>query len=120
MEKIIPAEKFAKFSELWTPKIVAGLNDSYIKFVKIKGEFVWHKHDNEDEMFFVYKGLLTLEFRDGSQTLEPGDFLVVPRGVEHRPVCAGEAHLMVIEPKTTLNTGDAVDSDYTVAEPEWI
>ena len=103
------AEKFALFDETWSPKIVAELNDAYVKVVKLEGEFVWHHHDDEDELFWVVSGRLRMELRDGEVILEPGELLVVPRGVEHRPVAEGETHVVLIEPKTTLNTGNVRD-----------
>lgn len=109
-------EKFAAFSEQWTPKIVAELNGQHVKLSKVKGEFVWHQHEHEDEMFLVHRGSLRLEFRDGAVTLNPGDFIVVPRGVEHRPVADEEVHIVLFEPAGTLNTGNVVDAK-TVREP---
>jgi mannose-6-phosphate isomerase-like protein (cupin superfamily) len=115
LEKVQVAEKFALFDEPWSPKIVAELNDAYVKVVKLEGEFVWHHHDDEDELFWVVSGRLRMEFRDGEVVLEPGEFLVVPKGVEHRPVAEGETHVVLIEPKTTLNTGN-VRNERTVDE----
>ena len=119
MDKINLGEKLGLIEERWSPKIVAELNDSYVKVVKLEGEFVWHKHENEDELFFVVSGRLLMRFRDCEIRLEPGELIVVPRGVEHMPVAPEEVHVMLVEPKTTLNTGETV-SDRTVAEPEWI
>ena len=119
VEKVNLAQKFTLFHERFQPKIVAALNDHQVKVVKVLGEFVWHKHDAEDELFLVVKGRLTIRFRDGDRTLEPGEFLVVPKGVEHMPVAREEAEVVLIEPATTLNTGDAV-SERTVAELDWI
>lgn len=107
MEKVNLAEKLALFSEHWSPKIVGELNGQHVKLVKFKGEFVWHKHDNEDEMFFVVKGSFRMEYRDKTITLNENEFLVVPKGVEHRPVADEEVCVMLFEPVTTLNTGDA-------------
>lgn len=112
MEKINPKEKFALFNDYWSPKIVGDLNDAYIKFAKFKGEFVWHKHDNEDELFFIIKGTLLIKFRDHDVILKEGEFIIVPKGVEHLPIAENEVHVMLIEPKSTLNTGD-VQSDLT-------
>lgn len=120
MNKIILKEKLTKFSDYWSPKIIAELNESYVKLAKLKGEFVWHKHDHEDEMFFVLDGMLTIQFHDKEVMLEPGDMIVIPKGIEHRPVADQEVAVMLIESKTTLNTGDVVDSEKTVHELEWI
>jgi mannose-6-phosphate isomerase-like protein (cupin superfamily) len=109
VEKINLGEKFALFDEPWSPKIVAELNDAYVKVVKLEGEFVWHHHDDEDELFWVVSGRLRMELRDGDVILEPGELLVVPKSVEHRPVAVGETHVVLIEPKTTLNTGNVRD-----------
>lgn len=106
MEKVNLSQKFSLFNEYWSPKIVGELNGSYLKLAKLKGEFVWHHHENEEEMFFVVKGCLTLRFRDRDVRLEPGEFLVIPRGVEHLPVAAEEVQVMLIEPVGTLNTGN--------------
>ncbi len=105
--KVDVAEKFARFEDHWSPKIVAELNGQHVKLVKFQGEFVWHRHDREDEMFFVVSGRFRIEFRDGDVELGPGQFLVIPRGVEHRPVADEEARVMLFEPASTLNTGDA-------------
>jgi mannose-6-phosphate isomerase-like protein (cupin superfamily) len=118
----MPAEKgnltakFAAFSEHWTPKIIAELNGQHVKLSKFKGEFVWHHHENEDEMFLVHRGTFRMEFRDRTVTLGPGDFIVVPRGVEHRPVSDEEVQVVLFEPAGTLNTGNTVDAK-TVANP---
>jgi len=109
LEKVEVAEKFALFDEPWSPKIVAELNDAYVKVVKLEGEFVWHHHDDEDELFWVVSGRLRMELRDGEVVLEAGELLVVPKGVEHRPVAEGETHVVLIEPKSTLNTGNVRD-----------
>ena len=119
LEKVEVAEKFALFDEPWSPKIVAELNDAYVKVVKLEGEFVWHHHDDEDELFWVVSGRLRMELRDGEVILDPGELLVVPKGVEHRPVAEGETHVVLIEPKTTLNTGNVRD-ERTVDELERI
>ena len=115
LEKVNPGEKLALFDERWSPKIVAELNDAYVKVVKLEGEFVWHHHDDEDELFWVVSGRLRMELRDGEVLLDPGELLVVPKGVEHRPVADGETHVVLIEPKTTLNTGN-VRGERTVDE----
>jgi mannose-6-phosphate isomerase-like protein (cupin superfamily) len=109
------AEKLTRFDDRWNPRIVADLNDSHVKLVKVQGEFVWHQHADEDELFLVLKGRLIIELRDGSVTLGPGEMAVIPRGVEHRPVAAEEVHLMLIEPKGIRHTGD-VESELTVHE----
>ncbi len=119
MEKVNIKHKFELFAEHWSPKIIGELNDSYIKVAKLEGEFVWHRHENEDEMFLVVKGSLLLKFRDREVRLEEGEFLVVPRGVEHLPVAEEEVHLLMIEPKTTLNTGD-LKNERTVEPPPHI
>ncbi len=103
------AEADSSFQEYWSPKVVGALNENYLKVVKVKGEFVWHKHDDDDELFLVLKGRLVIQLRDQDITLNEGDFLVVPKGVEHRPVAADEAHVLLVEPKTVVNTGDATD-----------
>jgi mannose-6-phosphate isomerase-like protein (cupin superfamily) len=113
--KINLAEKFARFTDQWSPKIVADLNDSHVKLAKVQGEFVWHQHAEEDELFIVVQGELTIELRDGQVMLGPGEMIVIPRGVEHRPVAKEEVHLMLIEPKATRHTGDVV-SERTVHE----
>jgi mannose-6-phosphate isomerase-like protein (cupin superfamily) len=119
LEKVDLAQKLSLFDEQWSPKIVAELNDAYVKVVKLEGEFVWHHHDDEDELFLVVSGRLRMELRDGEVALEPGELLVVPKGVEHRPVADGEAHVVLIEPKTTLNTGN-VRNERTVEQLERI
>jgi len=107
MEKVNLAQKLALFSDHYSPKVVGDLNDHQVKLVKLKGEFVWHKHDAEDEMFLVVSGRLTIRFRDGDVDLEPGEMVIVPKGVEHMPVAEEECSVMLIEPATTLNTGNA-------------
>jgi mannose-6-phosphate isomerase-like protein (cupin superfamily) len=106
MDKVNLAEKLGRFSEQWSPKIVAELNGQLVKLVKFLGEFVWHKHDTEDELFLVVKGRFRMEFRDRHVWIEEGELIVVPRGVEHRPVAESEAHVLLFEPATALNTGD--------------
>ncbi|MEO6405430.1 MAG: cupin domain-containing protein [Ferruginibacter sp.] len=106
MEKINIAAKLSLFNDYWNPRIAGELNGQQIKLVKFKGEFAWHKHDKEDEMFFVVKGSFNIEFRDKIIELNQGEFLIVPRGVEHRPVAVEEVSVMLFEPATTLNTGD--------------
>jgi len=106
MPKVNLREKLALFSEYWQPKIVGELNGQLVKLVKFNGPFVWHHHDNEDELFFVITGRFRMEFRDHFAWMEQGDFLIVPRGVDHRPVAEEEAHVMLFEPTSTLNTGN--------------
>ncbi|WP_429842202.1 cupin domain-containing protein [Brevibacillus sp. FIR094] len=119
MEKVNVAEKFTLFHQYWNPKIAGEINDSYVKLAKLKGEFVWHQHENEDEMFFVVKGKLLIKFRDKDVWLNEGEFLIVPKGVEHMPVAEEEVHVLLLEPKTTLNTGDQVN-EKTVTDLETI
>ena len=107
-DKINLSQKLSLFREYWSPKIVGELNDSYIKLAKLKGEFDWHHHDNEDELFFVVKGQLTIKFRDKDVMLDAGELIVIPKGVDHLPVAAEEVQVMLIEPKGTLNTGNVV------------
>ncbi|MFH1230588.1 MAG: cupin domain-containing protein [Planctomycetota bacterium] len=106
MEKVNIKEKFKQIKEYWKPHIVAELNGQQVKLDKLKGEFVWHHHENEDEMFLVVKGRFRMEFRARNLWLEEGEFIVVPRGVEHRPVAEKETHILLFEPKSTLNTGN--------------
>jgi mannose-6-phosphate isomerase-like protein (cupin superfamily) len=119
VEKVSLSEKLSAFSDTWRPRIVGELNGQQVKLVKVRGEFVWHRHAGEDEMFLVLRGHLTLELRDGKVDLDEGEFCIVPRGVEHRPLARGEAHLLLFEPASTLNTGD-VTNERTVADPERI
>jgi mannose-6-phosphate isomerase-like protein (cupin superfamily) len=140
MERVNLAEKFKKFNEYWSPKIVGQLNDSHVKIAKLKGEFVWHNHAEEDELFLVIKGHLVIKLRDNTggarlraqragesascvkETeihLDEGEFAIVPRGIEHLPVTEEEVHVLLIEPKSALNTGNVTD-DRTVPNPEWI
>jgi mannose-6-phosphate isomerase-like protein (cupin superfamily) len=119
MDKVNLAEKLALFSAHWKPKIVGELNGQHVKLVKLKGPFVWHHHDNEDELFLVIKGRFRMEFRDRQIWLEEGEFLIVPRGVEHRPVADEESHVLLFEPASTLNTGN-VQNERTVPQLERI
>ena len=114
IEKVNLAHKFSLFQDHWSPKIAGELNDSYVKLAKLKGEFVWHHHEMEDELFLVVKGKLLIKLRDQDIWLEEGEFLIIPRGVEHLPIAEEEAHVMLLEPKSTLNTGD-VQNERTVA-----
>jgi mannose-6-phosphate isomerase-like protein (cupin superfamily) len=115
IERVNLAQKFGLFEEYWSPRIAGELNDSYVKLVKLKGEFVWHQHDTEDELFLVVKGHLTIKLRDQDVELDPGEFVIIPRRVEHLPVAAEEVHVLLLEPKSTLNTGN-VQSERTVAD----
>ena len=116
MNKINLAEKFAAFSEHWSPRIVGELNGQHVKLSKFKGAFIWHHHDDEDELFLVHRGRFRMEFRDRTVELGPGDFLIVPRGVEHRPVSDEEVEVVLFEPAGTLNTGNVTNAR-TVANP---
>ena len=119
MEKVNLLQKFELFSEYWSPKIVGELNGQQVKLVKFKGPFTWHHHDNEDELFLMVKGRFRMELRDGDIWLDEGDFLVVPRGVEHRPVADEEVHVLLFEPASTLNTGN-IENERTRRELERI
>lgn len=112
-------EKVAKIQDFWDPKIVAQVNDSYLKLVKVRGEYVWHRHDREDELFLVLRGHLTVQFRDRDVRLKEGELVVVPKGVEHRPVAAAAADVLLIEPTTTLNTGNVREAR-TQEKLDWI
>jgi mannose-6-phosphate isomerase-like protein (cupin superfamily) len=112
-------EKLSKFSEQWSPKIVAQMNDYHFKVVKVEGEFVWHDHPERDEVFLVLHGKLEIQFRDGSVKLKEGEMFVVPKGVAHKPVAEQECHILLIEPAGTVNTGDVV-SDRAAANDVWI
>jgi len=115
MDAINIRDKFSSFSEYWKPKILGEVNDCMLKAVKVKGEFLWHHHDQEDELFYVVKGTLRMKFRDRETIVREGEFVIVPRGVEHLPVADEEAHLLLIEPKSTLNTGNVIN-ERTVAQ----
>ena len=119
MDKINLLQKFSLFSDQWSPKLVAELNGQHVKLAKLEGPFIWHHHETEDELFMVIKGRLKMELRDGDIVLEEGEMLVVPRGIEHRPVAEEEVWLMMFEPASTLNTGNA-GGERTVAELETI
>lgn len=112
------SQKFDLFKETWSPRIVGELNDSYVKLAKLHGEFVWHQHENEDELFLVVKGKLIIKLRDGDLWLGEGEFVIIPKGVEHCPVAEEEVHLLLLEPKSTRNTGD-LQNERTV-EAQWI
>ena len=119
MEKINLAEKLSRFSDHWSPKIIAALNGQHVKLVKFRGEFVWHQHEHEDELFYVVTGAFRMEFRDRTVALRAGEMLVVPRGVEHRPVADAEVAVLLFEPAATVNTGSAGGAR-TVARPDWL
>ena len=119
MEKVNLAEKLSAFEDRWHPRIVGELNGQHVKLVKVKGEFIWHRHEAEDELFLVVKGRLRIELRDRAVELKEGEFLIVPAGVEHRPVAEEECHLLLFEPATTLNTGN-VRNERTVEDLERI
>ena len=119
MNRVNLAEKFRQFNEHWSPKIVGELNDSYVKLVKVQGEFVWHHHELEDELFLVVKGRLLLKFLDRDVSVGEGEFIIVPRGVEHRPFAEAECEVMLFEPTSTLNTGN-VEDEFTRKQLETI
>ena len=112
-------EKFSRFSKLWSPRVIAEMNDYQFKLVKVQGEFVWHDHPETDEVFIVINGVLDIEFRDGKVTLESGEMFVIPKGVEHRPVAKKECKMMLIEPKGVVNTGDA-GGQWTAENDVWV
>ena len=118
MQKVNVAQKFTLFNDYWRPKIAGELNDSYVKLVKLKGEFIWHHHEAEDELFLVVKGKLLIQLREQDIWLNEGEFVIIPKGVEHKPVAEEECHLLLLEPKTTVNTGN-VQNERTAAEA-WI
>ena len=106
VKKINIEQKLSLFKDHWNPRIIGELNKQHVKLAKIKGEFIWHKHDKEDEMFFVLKGTLKIEFRDRIETIRENEIIIVPKGVEHRPIAEKEVSIMLFEPATTINTGD--------------
>lgn len=114
IEKVSLADKLGSFNDHWSPKIVGELNDSFVKLVKLKGEFVWHHHDTEDELFLVLKGSLLMKLNDRDIRVEEGEFIIIPRGVEHLPVADEETHVLLLEPRSTLNTGN-VENERTRA-----
>lgn len=113
MDKVSLSDKFARFSEHWRPKVVASLNGQEVKLVKVQGIFPWHHHEHEDEMFLVWRGRFRVEYRDRVVDMGPGEFVVVPRGVEHRTAADAEAEVLIFEPSEVVNTGDAPASDFT-------
>jgi mannose-6-phosphate isomerase-like protein (cupin superfamily) len=117
MHTINLKEKFAKFDDCWNPRVIGEVNDCAVKIVKLEGEFIWHHHDKEDELFLVVKGMLRMKFRDHESVVHEGEFIIVPRGVDHLPVADAETHVVLIEPKSTLNTGNMVN-ERTVSELE--
>ncbi len=119
MDKVNLAEKLSRFSDHWAPRIVGELNGQHVKVVKLKGEFVWHHHENQDELFLVLKGRLVIQLRDRDIALEPGELFIVPQRVDHRPVAEEEAHVLLFEPVGTLNTGNVRD-ERTVDNPRSI
>jgi mannose-6-phosphate isomerase-like protein (cupin superfamily) len=119
MNKVNLLQKFALFSDHWHPRVVGELNGQLVKLAKLQGEFVWHQHELEDELFLVVKGSLTIRLRDRDVDLQEGEFFVVPKGVEHQPIAEEEAHVLLFEPTSTVNTGNA-ESDRTIADLEWI
>jgi mannose-6-phosphate isomerase-like protein (cupin superfamily) len=119
MNKVNLAEKLSCFTDYWCPRVVGELNGQQVKVVKLSGDFVWHHHDNADEMFLVLKGHLVIHLRDGDVSLDPGELFIVRKGVEHKPVADGEVHVLLFEPTGTLNTGN-VTNDRTVHDPERI
>jgi mannose-6-phosphate isomerase-like protein (cupin superfamily) len=118
MQVISLASKFSQFDELWSPKIIAEVNNFHVKIGKLKGEFVWHQHENEDELFLVIKGILTIHLREKDLVLHEGELAVIPKGVEHCPYASQEVHVLMFEPKTTLNTG--TDKNDRTVEAEWL
>jgi len=119
METINLEEKFSRFSDYTNPRVIGEINDMQVKAVKLKGEFIWHHHEVEDELFLVVKGTLRMKFRDREAIVREGEFVIVPKGVEHCPAADEEVHIVLIEPKSTLNTGNIVN-ERTVAQPERI
>lgn len=119
MNKVNINEKLSLFNDFWNPKIVGDLNDTHIKLVKLKGEFVWHKHENEDEMFLVIKGKLEIKMRDRNIILTEGEFFVIPKNTDHLPIAEEEVHVLLIEPKNVLNTGN-INNERTVSKLEYI
>jgi mannose-6-phosphate isomerase-like protein (cupin superfamily) len=119
MEAVNLSDKFSRFSDYFNPRVIGELNDSHVKAVKFQGEFIWHHHDNEDELFLVVKGTLRMKFRDREAVVHAGEFIIVPKGTEHCPVADQEVHIVLIEPKSTLNTGN-ITNERTVAQLERI
>ena len=116
-DKVNLAEKLQQFTERWSPRIVGELNGQHVKLAKLQGEFIWHHHEKEDELFLVLRGHLSIQLRDRVVDLDEGEFFIVPRGVEHKPIASGETHVLLLEPTSTLNTGNVRDQR-TVEVPE--
>lgn len=119
-QKISLQQKLSLFSDHWNPRIVGALNGQHVKLVKAQGEFAWHKHDEEDELFYVIKGEFDMELRTETITVKEGEFIIIPKGVEHRPVAKEEVQILLFEPATTVNTGDNTNSDLTQEKVNWI
>jgi mannose-6-phosphate isomerase-like protein (cupin superfamily) len=119
VDKVNLAQKFSSFQDLWSPKVVAELNGQYVKLAKLQGEFIWHHHEVADELFMVFKGRLLIKLRDRDVLLTEGEFMVIPAGVEHKPVAEEEVHVLLFEPRTTLNTGNVRD-EHTQTDTERI
>ncbi len=117
MQTVNLKEKFGKFNDYCNPRLIGEVNDCAVKAVKLKGEFIWHHHDKEDELFLVVKGVLRMKFRDHEAVVKEGEFVIVPHGVEHLPVADEEVHILLLEPKSTLNTGNVIN-ERTVSELE--
>ena len=125
MEKIVKinkvnlSQKLTKVSDYWSPKVIAQMNNYHFKLARVKDEFIWHKHEETDETFFVIKGQLTIQLRDGEIIINEGEMVVIPKNVEHKPLAAKECHIMLIEPRETVNTGN-VEDEMTVKKNQWI
>lgn len=117
VQKVNLSETFQRFDDFWSPQIIGEVNDFHVKLVKVEGKFIWHQHELEDELFLVVKGQLTIQLRDEELVLEEGELVIIPRGVEHRPVADKETHLLVFEPASTINTGNVTD-ERTIEKPE--
>lgn len=117
VQKVNLSETFQRFDDFWSPQIIGEVNDFHVKLVKVEGKFIWHQHELEDELFLVVKGQLTIQLRDEKLVLEEGELVIIPRGVEHRPVADKETHLLVFEPASTINTGNVTD-ERTIEKPE--
>ena len=119
MKKINFKSKFEKFNDLWSPKVIAEMNDYQLKLVKIKDDFVWHEHNDTDEVFIVISGVIWIEFKDETIQINTGEMIVVPKGTKHRPYATEEAQIMLVEPKGVVNTGD-IESDLTALNDQWV
>jgi mannose-6-phosphate isomerase-like protein (cupin superfamily) len=118
MHKVNLSEKLALIRDFWSPKAIGAVNDFHVKLVKLEGEFVWHAHEREDELFLVLQGTLHMQFRDGEVAVDPGELIIVPHGVEHRPAADGEVHVLLLEPRSTVNTGTA--GGERTRDVEWV